>query len=194
MKYGQGFWCVLPDGTRSKTRIYPVTRGFDYNDGTGDRGEWLLEDFVVDYLPPGWENAIRMTFRNGFDFDWASIPTRLGRFLACDKADHRIRVASLGHDMGFCVHDVWVGIMTLSFWNEFLEQVMEAYCGDDPGVVLPPKSIWQKTKDKAQEASDWALRKKVRAAVATGGPFCWKKTPEELEKYRALFDANIVPI
>lgn len=193
MKYGQGFWCILPDGTRSKTRVYPQTRGMEYNDGTGERAEWLTEDFVVDYVPPGWTTAIRMTFRKGFDFDWASIPTRFGRFVACDKADYRIRAASLGHDMGFCVHEVWP-CMTLSFWNTFLEEVMEAYSGDDPGVILPKKSLWQKTKDAAQVSADWALRKKVRLAVATGGPFCWKKSEADIEKYRKLFDARGVAI
>lgn len=184
MKYGNGFW-VVRDGERVRDRFgpdaYPRTVGFEYGDGTGDRGELLLRDFCVDYLPPGWSNPLRMTVlgnpepvlrRNAFDFDWASVPA-LFRGCVCDKADYRVRVASLFHDIGFCVHDVLPGL-GIGFWNTMLVEVTEAYC-DGRG-------------------RDWWLRRELAAGVAAGGPFCWGKTEGELELYRGMFKVEQVPL
>jgi len=133
MKYGQGFWCV-EKGVRLARRTYPRTVGFEYGDG--DRGELLLADWCFDYVPPGMKEALRVTIMgnpepvphvNAFDFDWASIPRAL-RWMACDKADYRIRAASLAHDMLFCAH---LPEMGLGFANRLLYEIMEAYGRDE---------------------------------------------------------------
>ena len=191
MKYGEGFWCVK-EGVRLPRRIYPATRGFEYLDGTGDCGEFLLEDWCFDYVAPGSREALRMTIagnlrpvlhRNSFDFDWASIP-RPARAITCDKADYRIRAGCLPHDMGFCVQEVLPGL-DRTWWNTLLFEIMEAY-----------SVTWDETKAgsfksrlrmKARYLEDRALRNGVLAGVTLGGPFVWGKTPEEIAVYRRLF-------
>ena len=81
MKYGDGFWVVDPDsGLRFNSRFdaYPETRGFEYADGTGDKGDFLLQTFCADYTDPetGLVYRIRITgcrrpllFVNAFDFE-----------------------------------------------------------------------------------------------------------------------------
>lgn len=200
VKYGQGFWAVC-DGRRVEDRsspdAYPRTVGFEYADGTGDRGELLLRDFTVDYVPPNWcgNRALRMTVRgnpwpllrrNAFDFDWASIPAPLRGPLTCDKADHRLRPGALFHDAGFCVHEV-LPFMTLAWWNEFLVEAVEAYCdtGRRPGE--------SPVAHASRLAHDAYLRAAVGAGVTVGGPFYWKKTPEDVAFYRTLFHVEHVP-
>lgn len=201
MIYGDGFW-VVRDGKRLHDRFcegaYPKTVGFEYQDGTPDRGEFLVENFTIDYVPPGWTNgmALRMTIRGNpnpilheetFDFDWASIPQILRGPLTCDKADHRIRVGALFHDMGYCVHEV-LPFMTIGWWNELLEEAMEAYC--EPRRYSKESLLAY----SARRSRDTALRKEVRAGVAVGGPFCWKKSTEDVEYYRGLFHVEQVPL
>lgn len=192
MKYGRGFW-VVRNGARladpSSPYAYPATRGFRYADG--DAGEFLTEPFTLDYVPPGsyCETrgvALRMTFaghaepilhRNAFDFDFASVP-KVFRSVTLDKADHRIRVPSLGHDMGYCVHSIRPET-DKRFWDTFLVEVMEAYCLDASAYA---------------RARDAALRRAVHAAVVAGGPFCWSKPAAEIETYRKLFKIEEVPV
>ncbi len=184
MRYGDGFW-VVRDGRRLPRRsapfCYPSTRGFEYDDGTGDRGDYLLEPFTVDYVPPSQANgtAYRMTVAgnpnpvlhdNSFDFDFASIP-RVLRWAACDKADYRIRVGSLFHDILFCAHHP---LFPLDETNLLLREIMEAYSDE--------------------KFDDWQLRQKVYSAVRAGGPFVWKKTENELATYRRLFTLDVVPL
>lgn len=191
MRYGENFWCVGKDGTRLEKRVYPKTVGFEYaavdpTDRTGDRGEFLLEPFAIDYVPPGETDALRMCIfgdpdpklhENSFDWDWASIP-RMFRSIVCDKADHRIRVASLFHDMGYCVQDIWPGL-DRAFWDRLIFEVMEAYSAapGEPGYC-----------------SDRVLRNEVLAGVMVGGGFAWKKPQTDVEMYRKMFLLSTVPV
>ena len=196
MKYGDGFWVVDPDsGLRFNSRFdaYPETRGFEYADGTGDKGEFLLQTFCADYTDPetGLVYRIRITgcrrpllFVNAFDFDWASIPALFRGLLTCDKADYRIRVASLLHDAGFCVKEVLPGL-DLVWWNRLLEEVMEAYSADVVQENLSLDSWRDRIKFRVRAARDWMLRMKVAAGVAIGGWWVWRK-PHDETTYRDL--------
>ena len=176
MKYGDGFW-VVEKGVRLPFRDFPSTKGFEYADGSGDWGELLLNDFTVDYLPPGMRNPLRMTIAgssapvlhvNSFDFDFASIP-KVFRTMVCDKADHRIRVGSLFHDMGYCVHEA-MPFMDKAFWDTMLVEIAEAY------------------------GMPWSTRQEVWLGVKAGGWAAWPKSPEEMAVYRKLFSVEQVPL
>lgn len=197
MKYGEGFWCVQ-GGERLPQRTYPSTRGFEYLDGTGDCGEFLLEPWCFDYTPPGQSDTLRFTIagslspilhQNAFDFDWASIPKPC-RAMTCDKADYRIRAACLPHDIGFCVHEFWPGF-DMKFWNQMLFEIMEAYSvtQDDVRAAVGRKA---KAKMQARYLGDRALRNAVLAGVTVGGPFVWKKTPEEIALYSKFLTVKYV--
>jgi hypothetical protein len=170
MKYGAGFWCIDPDtGLRLPHRVYPDLRGFEYDDGTGDKAEWLLRDFIMDYIPRGSEWIYRMTingsrfptFSTAFDYDGASMPKAF-RTAICDKLGYEIRVPSLGHDIGYCVHEV-LPEMGRMWWDEFISQTMEAY------------------------DATAAQRTAVYAAVRVAGEFWWNKSDSDLMRYRKLF-------
>jgi len=168
MKYGEGLWVVRGDmRVQFRDEAYPKTMGFEYNDGTGDVGELLLEDFTIDYVPPGASSALRMTIagdpshkihENSFDFDFASIPW-LFRMSVCDKADHRIRVGSLFHDMLHCTHT-----FSRKFTDRMLVEINEAY------------------------GMGWYKNKKIYAGVRVGGGGPWNShSDEEIAMYRKLF-------
>lgn len=176
MKYGDGFW-VVENGVRLGSRELPLTKGFEYPDGSGDWGEFLLRDFTVDYLPPGMTYPLRMTVtgsmtpvlhETSFDWDFASIP-KIFRSMVCDKADPRIRVGSLFHDMGYCIHDV-LPFMDKAFWDRMLIEVSEAY------------------------GMPWATRQLVMAGVKAGGWAAWPKSASSIAVYRKLFSVEQVPL
>ena len=205
MKYGQGFWCVK-DGVRLVERVYPDTRGFEYRDGTGDCGEWLIAPWCFDYTIPGTDTTLRLTIignpapvlhENAFDFDWASIP-KLCRTLTCDKADYRVRAGSLPHDIGFCVHDIWPGF-DMKFWNRMLFEIMEAYSvtrEDVDAAVAKADGVLAKAKARivwnARYLADLRLRNLVLAGVTVGGPFAWPKSDREIETYRRMLTVEVV--
>lgn len=202
MLYSKGFWCV-EDGVRLPMRTYPSTRGFEYGaldpaDTTGDCGEFLLRNWCFDYTVPGTQTTLRITIKghpcpilrkNAFDFDWASIP-RLLRGLTCDKADYRVRAGCLPHDIGFCVHEFWPD-MGLAFWNRMLVEIMEAYSvtWEEVGAASGVKA---KAKMLARYLGDKTLRNAVWLAVTVGGPFVWRKTPEEIAIYEKMLHVEIV--
>lgn len=196
MEYGRTFWCV-ENGGRLPARVYPRAMGFEYSavdpsDTTGDCGAFLLRDFTIDCILPGETEAIRMTLlgshqpklhENSFDWDFASIPKAF-RSLTCDKADPRIQVASLFHDIGFCVHEFWPGF-DIRFWNRMIFEIMEAYSvtQDDVKSAVGWKA---KAKMRARYLEDLCLRDAVYAGVTVGGPFAWKKTAEEIAMYSKM--------
>lgn len=174
MKYGDGFW-VVKDGVRvPREHAYPETVGFEYNDGTGRVGEFLLKDFTVDYTPPGERQPIRMTVCgdldpvlhvNSFDFDFASIPW-LFRLSICDKADHRIRVGSLFHDMLYCNH-----AFSRAFTDRMLVEMTEAYGMD--------------------RYRNW----KIHTGVRLGGWYFWNRHgPGDAAVYKDLFKMERVKL
>lgn len=204
MIYGAGFWCV-EDGVRLDRRTYPSTRGFEYgavdpDDKTGDCGEWLLKPWCFDYTVPGTDVTLRFTIagnpmpvlhENAFDFDWASIP-RLLRAFTCDKADYRIRAGCLPHDMGFCVHEYWPG-MDRRFWNRMLFEIMEAYSMTWEEVQAA--SRWKRKAVMLKRyLCDRALRNAVLAGVTVGGPFVWRKTPEQIALYSRMLKIEQVTV
>jgi len=180
MQYGQGFW-VVENGMRLKDRslAYPSLRGFEYGDG--DFGHFLLKPFAFDYVKPndGSGQAWRITISgdpnpllhfNSFDFDGASVPhLKIVRMMVRDKLDPRWQVASLGHDLGYCVHEYVMGF-TRSDWDELLSEIAEAY------------------------GESAYYRGKYRLAVNVAGWACYKKTPEELAIYRSLVKIERVPL
>ena len=202
MRYGEGYWNV-ENGVRLAERTYPSTRGFEYRavdpaDTTGDCGEWLTKNWCFDYVPPGTSEALRFTImgndkpalhENAFDFDWASIPALLRGPLTCDKADYRIRAGCLPHDIGFCVHEFWPEF-TREFWNRMLFETMEAYSVTMDEVNAAPANKRQLML--ARYMRDKALRYKVLAGVTVGGPFAWKKTPEEIAMYSKMLKVERV--
>lgn len=183
MRYGEGF-VVERGGTlvndRRSPYAYPSTRGFEYADG--DRGDMLVEDFTCIYQKPGTTETYRITVvgnahplirENSFDFDFASIDFRALRALSCDKADYRIRTASLLHDILFCVHDP---AFPLHDTNVLLREVIEAYSGSIDSNGYQSHSV-----------TDAILREKVYASVVLFGKRYWDKTDDELLTYRRLF-------
>ena len=175
MNYGDGFWCVRY-GDRLSVPVYPRLEGFEYNDGTGDKGEWLLEDFTVDYRPPGLPASdpavLRMTVKASFDYDGASIP-RAARSFVGDKLAHDIRVAALFHDIGYCVHDLPASAgfaADRAWWDDLIAQIIEAYGGT------------------------LAKRCAVKAAVKQFGWCAWPKSEADLAKYRKLFSVEKVTL
>lgn len=201
MKYGRGFWVVdASTGARIQSRIdtYPETRGFEYCDGTGDKGEFLLRDFCCDYVDPESGVCYRIRIRgsrspvlgmNAFDFDWASIP-KVCRAITCDKADYRVRVPSLLHDSGFCVKELLPGL-DLRWWNRLLSEVMEAYSADAAQENIALDTAWAKIKFAARAAIDCWLRAKVAAGVFVGGWWVWRR-PHDVDTYRGLVSIEIV--
>lgn len=173
MRYGDGV-VVLLDGVpvydRKSPYAFPATRGFQYPDGA--YGDFLLENFTIKYTNPRTHKTYIITvlgnsnprIGTAFDFDFASIDARLFRALTCDKADYRIRVASLFHDILFCVHDP---AFPLKQTNLLLYDIMSAY---SDGSI----------------ADAW-LRDKVFSAVEVGGWKYWPKTVAELNTYRSMF-------
>lgn len=180
MKYGLGFWTV-ENGVRTEGRAYPDLRPFEYNDGTGDAGWFLLRPFTFDYAPPGDRSGTAWRFTvagdpcpvlkgNSFDFDGASVPQwKLVRPLVRDKMDLRFLVAALGHDLGHCIHEHVTGFSRQD-WNRFLAEVAEAYGA----------SAYDRAKYKvAVDAAGWAV---------------YHKTPEELAVYRGLVQIERVAV
>lgn len=172
MKYGQGFW-VVENGIRQRwrDRAYPSLLPFEYDDNTGDRGWLLTRDFTVDYVKPGdtsglaWRFTVKgdanpAPYLTAFDYDGASIPPAL-RAIARDKMDHRWIVASLLHDLGYCIHNHKTGFSKAD-WDTLLLEVGGAY------------------GDNAYQCA------KYRLAVTLGGWNSWPKTEAELERYRNL--------
>lgn len=194
MKYGIDFFVLDAAGRRvlERAHAYPRTQGFEYCDGTGDKAELLVGAFAVEFRVPGTDDWLRMTIagdpvpvlhKNAFDFDWASIP-KMCRWFTCDKADYRVRPGSVVHDMGFCVHEIWP-MFTMSFWNNLLFEIMEAY-SVSWDEVSAAKGVWAKAKAAAQYAADKTLRYAVLAGVTVGGPFVWKKSRADRDMYRGM--------
>lgn len=180
MKYGHGFWTV-ENSVRTRERAYPDLRPFEYNDGTGDTGWFLLRPFTFDYVAPGdrsgtaWRVIVAgdpnpVLRQNAFDFDGASVPPwKLIRPLVRDKMDLRFLVAALGHDLGHCIHEHVTGF-TRADWNRFLSEVAEAYGA----------SAYDRAKYKlAVDAAGWAV---------------YHKTAEELSTYRRLVKIERVTV
>ena len=185
MKYGQGFW-VVKDGEpvpscRKFLDGYPALQPFEYNDGTGDTGWLLTKPFTFDYVKPGDKSGTAWRFtvsgdvnpvihKNSFDFDGASVPQwKLLRMCVKDKMDLRFLVASLGHDLGHCIHEHVTGF-TRADWNTFLYEVAECYGA----------SAYDRAKYKlAVDAAGWAV---------------YSKTDEELATYRSLVKIERVPL
>lgn len=170
MRYLDGFACVNNEtGLIEAERKYPYLVGFEYTDGTGLRGEFLLQDFHVRYRPEGSKVVYDMTikgnvrpcFENSFDFDGASCPSVL-RILFYDKLAHQVRVAALFHDMGYCVHDV-LPDMNKAFYDRMFYDMCLVYGAD-----------------VTKAANGYA-------AIRSAGFVFWSKTEEEIKRYRNLF-------
>ena len=122
------------------------------------------------------------------------------RSIVCDKADYRIRVASLFHDMGYCVQEIWPAL-DRRFWDRLIFEVMEAYSVSRDDVEAAVKAAdGRLEKDKvrakmeARYLADRCLRNEVYAGVRVGGGFAWKKPQAEVEMYRNLFLLQQVPV
>jgi hypothetical protein len=202
MKYGydgeKGYWCVR-NGVRLPAPILPATEGLAYNDGTGECCDMLLKDWCVDIKLKGWDCWIRFTIKgninpvlhqNSFDFDFASRPNWT-RAISCDKADYRVRAASLLHDILFCVLLEEFG---LDVANQLLNEIMEVYYRE----LAPETGNWLnrqriKAANALRRADDVKLRMIVYSGVKIGARFCWgKKTPEEIAMYRKMISVEVI--
>lgn len=180
MKYGEGFYVERAGKKvlRDSPYAYPATRGFEYCDGTGDRGDILVEPFTCCYRMPSTGIWYRLTVLghslpiihdNAFDFDYASIDNRILRAMTCDKADYRIRVASLLHDALFSAH---LPDFPLHASNVVIREVMEAYSDE--------------------RLDDELLRMNVFVGVELFGHLHWSRPIEELATYRRLVRAEVM--
>ena len=168
MKYGNGFQCLDANLAPYPVRVYPRLMPFEYKDGTGDTGWFLLEDFNMLYRDPatGFEWIIRVkgdpapSFRSAFDFDAASIP-RAFMSVVGSPTSLDILVAALGHDLGYCVNGSVTGFRRAD-WDRFLSEVIEAY--------------------GASRAKRFACHRAVRL----GGGFIYEKDEMYRERYMRL--------
>jgi hypothetical protein len=155
MKYGKDFWCIdHATGERLPEPVWPLLQAFRYPDRS--RGFWLRRDYTVELIFRGilW----RFTIKAGYDTDGASKP-RIFWALIGDPLRLEIGIASLIHDILFCVHHpAW----PLGLTNLLLLEIIQASGGN------------------------WAYRNACHKAVQAGGWACWKKTPEQLAKYRPM--------
>lgn len=178
MKYGVNFRVIGSDGRpiEDVRDAYPKLKPFVYKDGTGEIGWALLEDFTFEYRRKGDANAWRFVLKgdsNGditkcFDYDGASRPN-VTRAVAGDRMDKDVVVPSLGHDLGYTVHEYVTGF-TKSDWDDFLTDSMDAYGAPN---------------DKQLS---------FHLAVSFGGRRFWAKSEDELVHYRALVEITPVPI
>lgn len=170
MKYGDGFICLDGNGNELAERAYPELLPFEYNDGTGDCGWFLLEDFSFIYTDPTTGKAWKITMKGdanpaigtSFDYDGASRPG-ITRGVAGDRMDHDVIVPSLVHDMGYCVHDYITGF-TREQWDIALREIAEAY------------------------GCNWFKRNEFYYAVRAGGIFRYQKTVNETLRYITLIE------
>jgi hypothetical protein len=120
------------------------------------RGFWLRRDYTVEFIFRGI--LWRMTIKAGYDTDGASKP-RITWALIGDPLRLEVLIAALVHDILFCVHHpAW----PLGLTNLLFLEIIQATGGN------------------------WAYRNACHKAVQAGGWACWKKTPEQLAKYRPM--------
>ena len=172
MKYGVAFWCLDADGRRLSSPVWPKLQAFRYPpegrkwwrwSNKGTRGWLVLEDYSVEFIFRG--QHWRFTIRADFDFDGASIP-RLAWSLIGDPLALDIQIAALVHDLLFCVHHRNFPLMTA---NSLFCAIQQA------------------------SGASWAKRQITTGVVDGVGWTCWKKSPDDLDKYNALFNAERLP-
>ena len=124
------------------------------------RGFWLRRDYTVEFIFRGI--LWRFTIKAGYDTDGASKP-RIFWALIGDPLRLEVLIAALVHDILFCVHHpAW----PLGLTNLLFLEIIQASGGN------------------------WAYRNACHKAVQAGGWLLWKKTDEQLAKYRPMLIAT----
>ena len=183
MKYGKDFWVIDPVTFERLPLTQPKLHPFAYPDN-GSRGFWLLEDFAVEFIfrgmrwrliVKGWPVADPEHPR--FDFDGASIPQAVWSVIG-DPIALDILIPATFHDIFFCAHlSAWPLALTNALFLEMQQACRAAHKKTKAGQAVSWLRSWGKrnTTTLFVRACGWAL---------------WKKSDEDMAKYRALIVAT----